>query len=130
MLTKTQPHTRHLAATMAETTITRKYKFASAHWLPGVPETHKCHRIHGHSYRMEVSVRGRPDERGFVMDFAELDEVVNPLIERIDHRTLNDIAGLENPTAELIGVWFIERVPQACRVRVYEEDYCWADVVR
>jgi 6-pyruvoyltetrahydropterin/6-carboxytetrahydropterin synthase len=114
--------------------ITRRYHFESAHWLPGVPETHKCHRIHGHNYEVEITIRGDPDPKtGFVIDFWDLDKIVWPLIDRIDHRLLNDIVGLSNPTAEFIGVWFhteLSNKIKVRKVRVYETKDCWADVVR
>lgn len=120
------------------TTVTRRYHFESAHWLPGVPEGHKCHRIHGHNYEVEITLAGKPDQRGFILDFFELDAFVQPIIGEIDHRTLNDIAGLANPTAELIADWFFARVQAELvgasasveRVRVYETKDCWADVSR
>lgn len=71
---------------------------------------------------------GELDNRGFVLDFAELDAVVLPLLKQVDHKVLNDIEGLENPTAELIAQWFLDRVTGASRVRVFENDDCWAEV--
>lgn len=81
-------------------TITRTYRFESAHFLPKVPDGHRCGRVHGHNYRVDVSIAGEPDECGWVMDFYELDQRVKPLINALDHRCLNDIQGLENPTCE------------------------------
>jgi 6-pyruvoyltetrahydropterin/6-carboxytetrahydropterin synthase len=78
----------------------RTYNFESAHYLPLVPEGHKCRNLHGHNYRVEIVMRGAMDERGFVKDFAEIDAEVTPLIRQLDHRLLNKVAGLENPTAE------------------------------
>lgn len=93
------------------TTVSRRYHFESAHWLPGVAETHRCHRLHGHNYEIEVTVSGEPDPvTGFIIDFWDLDKVVQPIINLIDHRVLNDIDGLENPTAELIADWFQTRL--------------------
>lgn len=113
------------------TTITRRYHFESAHWLPMVPEYHKCHRIHGHNYEVEITVEGVPNA-GFVMDFADLDVHLIPLITQIDHRTLNDIPGLENPTAELIAEWFMNHLLMAdlrcVMVKVFETKDCWATV--
>lgn len=121
---------------MSTTTVERRYHFEAAHWLPGVPETHKCHRIHGHNYEFSVEVGGPIDERGFIIDFWELDAIVQPLIDRVDHRLLNDIEGLQNPTAELIAAWFAVHVngklvtthAHACvlSVRVWETKDCWA----
>jgi 6-pyruvoyltetrahydropterin/6-carboxytetrahydropterin synthase len=113
------------------TTITRRYHFESAHWLPYVPEWHKCRRVHGHNYEVEITIQGHPNA-GFVMDFFELDQHLIPIITAIDHRTLNDVAGLENPTAELIGAWFMEQLLVAglsCTlVKVFETKDCWATV--
>ena len=92
------------------TTIKRRYHFESAHWLPLVAETHKCHRIHGHNYELEVVISSADLNNGWVMDFWDLDRIVAPLIEKVDHRLLNDIEGLGNPTAELIAHWFMLRI--------------------
>jgi 6-pyruvoyltetrahydropterin/6-carboxytetrahydropterin synthase len=86
--------------------------------------------MHGHNYRVEIVVSGPLDDRGFVMDFAEIDAEVLPLIRRIDHRVLNEVEGLENPTAEVIAAWFLERIEGCESVRVYENDDCWAEVSR
>lgn len=86
--------------------LTREYRFEAAHSLPRVPEGHKCARLHGHSYRVTLVVEGEVGaDTGWVVDFGELDGVVDPIIARLDHRTLNDIPGLENPTSELLCVW-------------------------
>lgn len=108
----------------------RTYRFEAAHQLPLLPEGHRCRRLHGHNYRVDIETAGELDARGFVMDFAELDALVEPLIAQVDHRLLNDIAGLENPTAEIIAQWFLERISAASAVRVYETDDCWAEVRR
>ena len=110
------------------TRIGRSYRFESAHHLPHLPDGHKCKNLHGHNYRLEVVVRGRLDERGFVKDFAEIDAEVMPLVRQVDHKLLNDIEGLENPTAEIIAAWFLARIAGCERVRVYENDDCWAEV--
>ncbi len=84
----------------------REFRFEAAHFLPHVPEGHKCRRTHGHSYRLVVHLRGRPDPRtGWLMDFADLKGAVGPVIERLDHHCLNEVPGLENPTAEQITRW-------------------------
>jgi len=114
--------------TRIQARIGRSYHFSAAHWLPFVPEGHKCRNMHGHNYRVEVIVSGVLDRRGFVKDFAEVDAEVLPVIARLDHRILNEVEGLENPTAELIAAWLIERVAGCGSVRVYETDESWAEV--
>jgi 6-pyruvoyltetrahydropterin/6-carboxytetrahydropterin synthase len=84
--------------------------------------------MHGHNYRIDVVVRGQLDSRGFVKDFAEIDADTMPLIRKLDHRVLNDVGGLENPTAEIIAAWFFQRIVGCESVRVYENDDCWAEV--
>ncbi|HWE21575.1 MAG TPA: 6-carboxytetrahydropterin synthase [Hyphomicrobiaceae bacterium] len=123
-----KPRPPHRAVTQAR--IGRTYRFEAAHHLPLLADGHKCRTMHGHSYRVDVVVGGGLDARGLVMDFAEIDAEVLPLIARIDHRVLNDVEGLENPTAELIAAWLLERVAACESVRVYENDDCWAEVHR
>ena len=116
--------------TTLQTRIGRSYRFEAAHHLPLVPEGHKCRNLHGHNYRVSIVVRGALDARGFVKDFAEIDEVVNPLLAQLDHHLLNEVNGLENPTAEIIAAWFLDRIPGCECVRVYENDECWAEIAR
>ncbi len=88
------------------TVITKRFEFESAHFLPHVPEDHKCRRMHGHSYEVIVHVSGPMDEEaGWIVDFGEIKGVWKPLEQRLDHRLLNDIPGLENPTAENLAAW-------------------------
>ncbi|MBO0764772.1 MAG: 6-carboxytetrahydropterin synthase QueD [Hyphomicrobiaceae bacterium] len=115
---------------MTETRIGRTYRFEAAHYLPLLPGGHKCRNMHGHNYRVDVVVRGPLDRRGFVADFAEIDAKVLVLIRKLDHRVLNEVEGLENPTAELIAGWLLERLPQCESVRVWENDDSWAQARR
>ena len=92
------------------TTISRRYHFESAHWLPNVPENHRCRNMHGHNYELEVTISGPVHDDGFVIDFWDIDTIVQPIISKIDHMVLNNIEGLENPTAELIAAWFINKL--------------------
>lgn len=109
------------------------YTFEAAHHLPHVPEGHKCRRVHGHNYKVEVMLSSPTlDERGFVLDFAELDAAMQPLIAKLDHTLLNDTLGLENPTAEIMVGWFRERLQAALPsfrpiVRVWETDRYFAE---
>jgi 6-pyruvoyltetrahydropterin/6-carboxytetrahydropterin synthase len=85
--------------------------FESAHFLPHVPEGHKCRRVHGHSFRVVVTVDGAVDpDLGWVLDFADLKAAVSPVVEALDHRLLNDLDGLENPTSEVLAVWIWDRL--------------------
>lgn len=112
--------------------ITQAFTFEAAHRLPNVPKTHRCFRMHGHSYRIELTLEGPVDPTsGFVVDFFDVEAAFGPLLERLDHHCLNDIDGLENPTAEHIAIWIWQRVkpllPQVCSVRVFETPQCWAE---
>jgi 6-pyruvoyltetrahydropterin/6-carboxytetrahydropterin synthase len=115
---------------MTDACIGRFYRFESAHFLPKVPEGHRCRNLHGHNYRVEIVVRGLVDARGFVKDFGEIDAEVAPVVAQLDHKLLNEVPGLENPTAEIIARWFLDRIPTSTRVRVWENDDCWAEVAR
>ncbi len=96
--------------------IEKEFGFESAHSLPHVPEGHKCARVHGHSFRVVVRVEGEVGETsGWVMDFAELKDAVAPVIDALDHRYLNDIDGLDNPTSEMIAMWIWARIAGGLR---------------
>lgn len=89
----------------------KTFQFEAAHLLPHLPEAHKCRRLHGHSFKMELVVAGEADEHlGWLMDYAEISDAVKPVWEQLDHRYLNEIPGLENPTSENIAVWIWDRV--------------------
>ncbi|MBI4508023.1 MAG: 6-carboxytetrahydropterin synthase QueD [Deltaproteobacteria bacterium] len=84
----------------------RDYRFEAAHRLPRLPDGHKCKRLHGHSFRFEVTLAGEVDDAtGFLMDFGDVDRVVAPVVQRLDHFYLNEIQGLENPTSEILSRW-------------------------
>lgn len=86
--------------------IYKKFKFDAAHRLPRVPEGHKCANLHGHTFVVSIHLRGKVDpEFGWVADYSDIKEAVQPLIERLDHSVLNNISGLENPTSENICFW-------------------------
>ncbi|UFW92227.1 6-carboxytetrahydropterin synthase QueD (plasmid) [Bradyrhizobium barranii] len=112
--------------------ISQAFRFEAAHRLPNVPQTHRCHRMHGHSYRIEVVLSGAVDPHtGFVVDFFDMEEAFGPLLKTLDHHCLNEIEGLENPTAENIAIWIWERtkprLKQLSSVKVYETGDCWAE---
>ena len=92
----------------------KQFTFEAAHRLPNVPAGHKCARLHGHSFGVELRVTGPLDpQMGWVMDFADIKAAFKPLYEQLDHHYLNDIAGLENPTSEVLAVWIWERLKPA-----------------
>lgn len=82
------------------------FTIEAAHRLPNVPEGHKCARLHGHSFRIEIRVAGDLGEHtGWVMDFADVKAAFRPIFDQLDHRYLNEIEGLENPTSERLAIW-------------------------
>ena len=90
--------------------IFKEFSFEAAHKLPLVPKNHKCFNLHGHSFKVRVSVDGPLNEMGWVMDFSTLKEVCAPHIAKLDHSYLNEIEGLENPTSENIAIWLWEHL--------------------
>jgi 6-pyruvoyltetrahydropterin/6-carboxytetrahydropterin synthase len=83
-----------------------EFKFEAAHRLPNVPSDHKCSRLHGHSYQVQIHVKGPvEDQSGWVIDFGNIKDACKPVISRLDHYYLNEIPGLENPTSERLGAW-------------------------
>ena len=84
----------------------KTFQIEAAHRLPNVPTGHKCARLHGHSWSIEVAIEGPiGDQTGWVMDYADLKAAFQPIHDRIDHNYLNEIPGLENPTSERLAVW-------------------------
>ena len=94
--------------------IFKRFTIEAAHRLPNVPEGHKCSRLHGHSFSIEVHVRGTPDPHsGWIMDFADIGAAFRPLYEQLDHHYLNEIDGLDNPTSERLASWIWDRLKPA-----------------
>ena len=105
--------------------ICKTFRVDAAHRLTGVPSTHLCSRLHGHSFRVDICVAGDVrEDPGWVMDFATVKEAFLPLYEQLDHRYLNEIKGLENPTCENIAKWIWTRLkpklPELSKVGVAE----------
>jgi len=107
--------------------LVKTFRFEAAHALPNAPAGHKCRRLHGHNYRVDVHVAGAVDPRiGWVMDFGEIKEAVEPIVEVLDHRVLGEVPGLENPTSELIAKYIWDRIrpalPNLSAVEVWESE--------
>lgn len=91
--------------------LSKTFRFEAAHWLPTFPEGHKCRRLHGHSFRFDVVVEGNVDpSRGYLIDYGDIKKIVDPIVKELDHYCLNDIKGLENPTAEMISKWLWDHI--------------------
>ena len=111
--------------------IFKQFTFDSAHFLPNVPDGHKCKETHGHSYRLIVYFEGDlENKKGWVLDFAEIKRVIAPIVTGIDHKLLNNIPGLENPTCELIAIWLWQKInpeiPLLKKIELFETATCGA----
>lgn len=105
--------------------LVKSFTFEAAHRLPNMPEGHKCGRLHGHSFRVELACEGPPDPRtGILVDFADIKAGFKPLYSQLDHHYLNEIPGLDNPTSEVLALWIWERLkpalPSLSQVTVFE----------
>lgn len=106
-------------------TIYKEFTFDAAHFLANVPEGHKCKQLHGHTYFLKVYVAGEPElPEQWVMDYSDLKAIVKPVIDQLDHKFLNDVQGLENPTAEVVTRWIWQKIkptlPKLKRIELKE----------
>jgi 6-pyruvoyltetrahydropterin/6-carboxytetrahydropterin synthase len=94
--------------------IIKTFRFEAAHSLDKAPAGHKCRRLHGHSYRVDVHVSGLVDpDSGWVMDFGDVAKAVEPILRELDHHNLNEVPGLENSTSELLARYLWGRLAPA-----------------
>ena len=105
--------------------LTRDFTFEAAHLLPNAPEGHKCRRLHGHSFRVEVQVEGEVDPRtGWFLDYGVIAGLVEPIRAQLDHYYLNEVKGLENATSEVLAGWIWDRLkpglPSLVKITVHE----------
>lgn len=109
-----------------EAEIIKSFRFEAAHTLAEVPKGHKCSRLHGHSYKVDIHVTGPVNSTGWVMDFAAVKKTVEPLIDSLDHRCLDEIPGLGNSTSELLAKYLWDRLapalPGLSAVTIWESD--------
>ena len=84
----------------------KSFQFEAAHSLPNLPSNHKCYRLHGHSFKVELTLAGECDKHlGWLVDYADISAAFLPTWERLDHHYLTEIEGLDNPTSENIARW-------------------------
>jgi len=105
--------------------LVKTFTFEAAHWLPCFPDGHKCRRMHGHSFKVDVVIAGEiPHGRHFLMDYGDIKIVTDPLHAQLDHHCLNEVPGLENPTSEMLAGWLWDRLaarlPMLAEIIVYE----------
>ena len=111
----------------------KEFRFEAAHSLPHLPEGHKCKRLHGHSYKVVVTVDGVVDEQsGMVIDYADINAVVAPIIDSLDHTNINDVLPLSTSEclARFIFRKLMDRLPQIASVAVYETPTCGSECRR
>ena len=89
-------------------TLAKRFTFDAAHCLPKLDPGHKCHRLHGHTYEVEIVCRGQVDEKGFVIDYDDIAKAWVPMHSVLDHHYLNEIAGLETPSTENLVAWMFK----------------------
>ena len=117
--------------------ICKTFDFDAAHYLPHVCEGHKCGRMHGHTYRVSIILEGEPDAHmGWFLDYAEVAKAWAPIHDDLDHRTLNEIKGLDNPTTEVLAPGVLRRLmvsdigAHVVGDRVYESSTTWCEAMR
>lgn len=101
------------------------FQIESARFLPHLPKSHPCAHMHGHSFKIILSLVGDLDPQiGWMIDYNDIAKILKPTLDLIDHKVLNEVPGLENPTSELLCKWLYEKVkkdlPQLVKVTVAE----------
>ena len=110
-----------------EAELIKTFRFEAAHLLPNAPDGHKCKRLHGHGYRVDIHITGQPDPHtGWVMDFGDISRAVTPVLNELDHRCLNEVPGLANSTSEMLCKYLWDRIapdlPMLSAITVWESE--------
>ncbi len=110
------------------TTLFREFTIEAGRYLPYLTPDHPCGRMHGHTFVVQIHITGEVDEeKGWIMDFNDLDDKLNEVRHMLDHKVLNEIPGLENPTTELLARWLWERLikdlPGLSRIVIQENPH-------
>ncbi len=110
-----------------EAELIKTFRFEAAHTLASAPDGHKCRRLHGHSYKIDIHITGQVDPKtGWVVDFGQIKQAVEPLLDQLDHRFLDEIEGLANSTAEMLAKYLWDKIkvdlPQLSAISVWESD--------
>jgi 6-pyruvoyltetrahydropterin/6-carboxytetrahydropterin synthase len=115
-------------------TIAKRFTFDAAHFLPCMPELHKCRGMHGHTYEVELQLYGPPDANGILVDYEDIAKEWERIHALVDHKVLNDVPGLKMPSTEVLVMWMFDQFMQTpfrqlvSRIRVAESATTWADV--
>ena len=87
------------------------FQIESARFLTSLPKDHPCSKMHGHSFKIILTFKGAVDPKlGWVMDYHEITKIMQPLLNQLDHKVLNEVSGLENPTSEHLAKWIFDHV--------------------
>ncbi len=110
-----------------EAELIKTFRFEAAHTLASAPAGHKCRRLHGHSYKIDIHITGAVDaETGWVVDFGQIKQAVEPLLDTLDHRFLDEIEGLANSTSEMLAKYLWDKIkvnlPNLSAITVWESD--------
>ena len=105
----------------------KRFTIESARFLPKLPKEHPCSRTHGHSFHITLTLEGTLDPQlGWLVDYHDIDLIIRPILQKIDHRLLNEVPGLENPTTEILTAWIyteVKRVlPELTQVTLKETE--------
>jgi len=125
-------------------TLSKRFTFDAAHCLPRLPAGHKCARLHGHTYEVELVCRGQVDkETGFVIDYDDIAQAWVPICDRLDHRYLNEVPGLETPSTENLVAWMFSEMyvnqdgvffkaiwPVLDRILIKESSTTWCEMTK